>query len=68
MGMGCLVLVVMGVSLPAAGWWFASAAAEKRLQEALAAQEAAAAEAFGAVQGKLEADAGPSYDIDKTVG
>ncbi len=64
---GCLGLVLLAVALPAAGWWYWSYTAEQAHLEALREQERKAAEAFDAAQAKLEADAGPAYDIDKTV-
>jgi len=64
--MGCLGSTVLAAAVGGIGlWWWTDRSA--RLEaEALAAQEARAAEAFDAAQRKLEAE-GPTYDIDKTV-
>ncbi|NCG22436.1 MAG: hypothetical protein GWP91_25755, partial [Rhodobacterales bacterium] len=66
--LGCGLLVVLMIGLPAAGlglWWKQSSDA---VVAAFEAQEALAAEEFKPVYDKLdEAIAAPAYDLDKTV-
>jgi len=67
MAVGCLGVVVVTVLAAGGGLWAWSARTARLEAEALAAQEARAADTFDAAQRKLEEAAGPAYDIDKTV-
>jgi tetratricopeptide (TPR) repeat protein len=66
LGIGCGAMVLGSLLTLGGGYWWWSARAERLAAEALAAQEAKAAEAFDPVLGKLEAE-GPTYDLDRTI-